>query len=160
MGDNPERNGDEGKQNEIYGWGLKLVVFQLFWAPQTEASYCPLSVWLLCVSSIPNIKWLLCFFWAWKHIHTKGIWFHSWCYCVEGRPHISENSCVEMDGVRTHNLGNISTWKVERLREGYFSRSQGPLYLPPLRSQTETHMTVLLHAACWSLNIRRRAQLL
>lgn len=118
----------------------------------------PECVTPLCL--IPNIKWLLCFFWAWKHIHTKGIWFHSWCYCVEGRPHISENSCVEMDGVRTHNLGNISTWKVERLQEGYFSRSQGPLYLPPLRSQTETHMTVLLHAACWSLNIRRRAQLL
>lgn len=84
----------------------------------------------------PECVTSLCVFHPWRSEFTLGLKTasqrrnldHRWCYCVEGRPHVPANICVKTDSLGTHNLGNISTWKVERLQEGYFNCSWGPLY--------------------------------
>lgn len=84
---------------------------------KTETSYCHRSVWLLCISSISNN-------------HSVSPW-HSGMYVgvsyeKEG-PHGHANICMKTDSVGTHNLDNISTWKVESLQEGHLNSSWGPL---------------------------------
>lgn len=77
-------------------------MFQLLWAPQKEASYCPLqSVTSLCV------------------IHTQYSTFGfentskdfqlRLMFSRDGKAALGANICAEMDGVGASNLGDIST---------------------------------------------------
>lgn len=125
--------------------GVRACYFCVSGPRKTKTSYCRLSAWLLCISCVPNNHSISP--WLENRITVKHSGTYVGLLYEKGWPHVHANICMKIDSVGTHNLSNISTWKVEQLQEGHLNRSQGPLLVSHSCSHRHTHDAIRLFKA-------------